>query len=74
MHISVQKEAPFELMFGRKPNLPIDSEFESPGEAFLYIRRYNKISGRLKGQNTEKTQNIVKSYTEKARVKQKRTI
>ena len=64
------KVSPFELMFGRKPKLPIDSAFESPVESSYSSNDTKKYLEDLRDR-IETTRNIVKKHTEKAQMKQK---
>ena len=64
------KVSPFELMFGRKPKLPIDSAFQSSVEG-SYSSNDTKKYLEDSRDRIQTTQNIVKKYTEKAQVKQK---
>ena len=64
------KVSPFELMFGRKPKLPIDSAFQSPMEGSYSSNDTKKYLEDLRDR-IQTTQNIVKKYTKKAQVKQK---
>ena len=67
------KVSPFELMFGRKPKLPIDSAFQSPVEGSYSSKDTKKYLEDLRDR-IQTIQNIVKKYTEKAHVKQKRSL
>ena len=64
------KFTPYELMFGRKPKLPIDLEYESEREdnQSKSTKEYiNDLKDRL-----EQTRKIIESHTEKAKKKQKK--
>ena len=64
------KFTPYELMFGRKPKLPIDLEYENVREEnqSKSTKEYiNNLKDRL-----EQTRKILESHTEKAKNKQKK--
>ncbi|XP_060585420.1 myb-like protein X [Ruditapes philippinarum] len=62
--------SPFELMFGRKPKLPIDSMFEQVTEEEETTKSVNEYIEDLKKRMTS-TREIVKEFNDKARAKQK---
>jgi transposase InsO family protein len=64
------KISPYELMFGRKPKLPIDLTFEKAKDDDIQNNNTNDYIEELK-ERMEKTQQIVKKHMEKAKVKQK---
>ena len=65
------KVSSFELMFGRNPKLPIDSAFETPVESSYSSQDTKKYLEDLRDR-MKTTPNIVKRYTEKAQMKQKK--
>ncbi|XP_060594144.1 uncharacterized protein LOC132748508 [Ruditapes philippinarum] len=62
--------SPFELMFGRKPKLPIDSMFEQVTEEEETTKSVNEYIEDLKTRMAS-TREIVKEFNDKARAKQK---
>ncbi|XP_053380153.1 uncharacterized protein LOC123561773 [Mercenaria mercenaria] len=69
-HIEATKISPYELMFGRKPKLPIDATFEKAREDSTRKPTQEYIND-LK-ERTEKTRKIVESHIDKAKSKQKK--
>ena len=57
-------------MFGRKPKLPIDITFEKAKDENIQNKNTKEYIDELK-EKIEKTQQIVKEHTEKAKRKQK---
>ena len=64
------KVSPFELMFGRRPKLPIDATFETGSECRTSTKDTKEYLDDLK-QRIRATQEIVMKHTEKAQMKQK---
>ncbi|XP_053373989.1 uncharacterized protein LOC128546734 [Mercenaria mercenaria] len=65
------KTTPFELMFGRKPKLPIDAVFETSDIEQPTSKTTKDYIQNLK-KRMQTTQEIAKKYTDKARAKQKK--
>lgn len=65
------KTTPFELMFGRKPKLPIDAVFETTDLEQPSSKTTKEYIQDLKNR-MKTTQEIAKKYTDKAREKQKK--
>ena len=64
------KFSPYELMFGRKPKLPIDVQFEKVTEE-ITNKTTREFVADLKDR-LEKTRQVVEQHTDKAKRKQKR--
>lgn len=65
------KIAPYELMFGRRPKLPIDSVFESARQETSGNKATREFLKDLQ-QRMQKTREIVREHTEKSKSKQKK--